>query len=136
MSDYHHYLYRINKAGENNSFLHCDRITDRVSVHSGPSTTKLCMQSAINPDSCAIYSRVQWNTATHKIKIHCKPLRGPWCVPGRSAKFSSQHWKLSCARSTGEGNCVVQCHIITESPVTDTAAPGLVFFLVWARLYS
>lgn len=49
-------------------------------------------------------------------------------MPGRSAKFSSQRWKLSHARSSGgEGNRVVQCHIITESPVTDAAAPGLVF---------
>lgn len=49
-------------------------------------------------------------------------------MPGRSAKFSSQQWELSCARSTeGEGNRVVQRHVITESPRTDSAAPGLAF---------
>lgn len=100
----------------------------RGCVHPGQSPSKPCTQPAINPASCTLHSYFVWSTATHKIKIHCKPLPGPCCGPGRSAKFSSQHWELSCARSTGgEGNRVVQCHIITESPVTDPAAPGFFF---------
>lgn len=52
-----------------------------VSVHPGPSTMKPCLQSAINPNSCAVYSRVQSNTATHEIKIHCEtPPRALLCA--------------------------------------------------------
>lgn len=45
-----------------------------VSAHSGNSNMKPCIQSAINLNSCAIYSHMQYNTATYKIKIHCKAL--------------------------------------------------------------
>lgn len=52
-----------------------------VSVRSGNGDTTPCVQSAINPHSCAICSHVQYNASTHNIKIHCTvPWVHAWCV--------------------------------------------------------